>query len=307
MKNQRMSVKRRSVKKSKFRTLFANVTKKKRHRAATTAISPEDLEGDVPNLGIGRALLVILAIHVVAIGGIFFHSYRLDHSGEETTSADTSKKVVKARESELDESVAIRVSPSISRTSQAASTEELPVFRAADQIYSVGTGDSYSSIASRFGIDEMELRSANENIELRQGRRLRIPPKSITAVEPAEVTALRMGHAPPPTVEKPAQPDLVPTEAALAADARSSEPLARVEEAPAPRAIPVSEAVISTPKAASEEKPKSASGARYKVKSGDTFWSIAKRHGKSVDSVMKANGISDARKLRVGMNLVIPN
>ena len=67
MMNQRMTVKRRPVKKRGAKTLFANVArKKKRHRAATTA-SSADFEGDVPNLGIARGLLVILLILVDAI------------------------------------------------------------------------------------------------------------------------------------------------------------------------------------------------------------------------------------------------
>ena len=42
------------------------------------------------------------------------------------------------------------------------------------------------------------------------------------------------------------------------------------------------------------------------VKSGDTFWAIAKKNGTTVDALMKLNDITDARKLRVGMTLKIP-
>ncbi len=277
-----MTVKRRSVKKSKFRTLFANVAKKKkRHRAATAAVSPEELDGDVPNLGIGKALLVILAIHVVAIGGIFYHSYRLDRSGEPAKADASNQRVVKAPGNEFADSPAIRVTPSIARAVEPSADEALPIFRAADQIYSAGTGDTYATIAARFGIDEMELRAANDNIPLRQGRRLRIPPKSITAVEPAEIAALRVTSAPDPAA--PPAEDLVATDAAIALDR---------QVAAAPKAVPVREPSAGT--------------ASYKVESGDTFWSIAKRNNVSVDRLMQVNGISDARKLRVGMNLVIP-
>ncbi|WP_353568857.1 LysM peptidoglycan-binding domain-containing protein [Haloferula sargassicola] len=289
-------MKRRTVKKSKFRKLFANVSKKnKRHRATTAAaISPEELEGDVPNLGIGKALLVILAIHVVAIGGIFYHSYRLDRSNEPEQASTATKRVVKAPGNELAESAAIRVTPSIARAVDPTQDEVLPVFRASDQIYSAGTGDTYATIAERFGIDEMELRAANDNIPLRQGRRLRIPPKSITAVEPEEIASLRVVPAPEPepASAREALDELVATDAAVALDRQVAE---------APKAVPV-------PHAASTPKPKPASGkGSYKVKSGDTFWSIAKRNDVPVNRLMEANGITDARKLRVGMSLVIPN
>jgi LysM repeat protein len=44
----------------------------------------------------------------------------------------------------------------------------------------------------------------------------------------------------------------------------------------------------------------------YTVKSGDTAWGIARRHKISADDLLKANGITDARKLRIGMKLSIP-
>lgn len=288
MKNQSMFVKRRPVKKHGAKTLFANVArKKKRHRAATTA-SPSDFDGDVPNLGIARALVVILLIHVVAIGGIFFHSHWLS-----------------------DDDAVAEKTPAVAKPLQPASPaaairrdegENLPTIRSGDSLYTVGTGDTYASISSRFGIDEMELRRANENIQIRQGRVLRIPPKMITAVEPPQVAELRQ-RAPevapinPPaepievvvpepveleavTPVMPSQPQLVETDAARQADARSSG-----MEAPATT---------------------TASGQTYKVKAGDTFWGIAQRHGTSVEKLMKINGIDNARHLRIGADLVIP-
>lgn len=295
MKNQRMSVKRRPVKKRGFQTLFANVARKKKRQRASTSATPADFEGDVPNLGIAKALVVILLIHVVAIGGIFFHSHWL--SEEETTA----KAVVPAV-----------AAPAVAKPLQPASPaaairrdegENLPTIRSGDSLYTVGTGDTYLSISQRFGIDEMELRRANENIQIRQGRVLRIPPKMITAVEPPVVTELRdrtpevspinPAAAPvTPAVVEPApvepvritpvapQPVLVETDAARQADARAN-------------GTPVEPAVTG-------------SGTTYKVKSGDTFWGIAQRHGTTPDKLMKLNGIDNARHLKIGATLVIP-
>ena len=276
MRPQRLTVKRRSAKKGGLTTLFANVARKrkKRHRAATTA-DPADFEGDVPNLGIARALIVILAIHVVAIAGIFFHSHWLE--GENS-------KVVKKPAAKPAQPAALAA---------AAEEPDLPKIRSGDSLYTVGTGDTYEGIASRFGIDETELRSANDNIPLRQGRYLRIPPKTITAVEPAEFAEVRAAGQParvvpaapvPPVVEEvePAGPPaagLVVTDAARQIDARES----------------------------GEELPLTvtASGA-YKVKPGDTFWAIAQKHGTSVEKLMTLNGIDDPKRLRVGMDLKLP-
>ena len=49
-----------------------------------------------------------------------------------------------------------------------------------------------------------------------------------------------------------------------------------------------------------------ASGTKYTVKNGDTFWKIAKANGTTPDAIMKANRITDPRKLRPGMQLIVP-
>jgi LysM repeat protein len=50
-----------------------------------------------------------------------------------------------------------------------------------------------------------------------------------------------------------------------------------------------------------------ATGKAYVVQPGDSIWRIANRFKVSQDALMKANGISDARKMKTGMSLVIPD
>jgi len=290
MKNQRMSVKRRPVKKRGFQTLFANVArKKKRHRAATSA-TPADFEGDVPNLGIARALVVILLIHVVAIGGIFFHSHWLsdEESGAQAATPAVAKPLQPASPA-----------AAIHRDQE----ENLPTIRSGDSLYTVGTGDTYLSISQRFGIDEMELRRANENIQIRQGRVLRIPPKMITAVEPQAVTELRQRTPEVTPINPPAAPVAPVAPAPVPAEPVRIDPVAPqpvlVETDAARQADALANGTTVEPDVA-------ASGTTYKVKSGDTFWGIAQRHGTTVDKLMKLNGIDNARHLRVDSTLVIP-
>ena len=270
MRQQRLTVKRRPARRGGLTTLFANVARKrkKRHRAATTA-SPADFEGDVPNLGIARALIVILAIHVVAIAGIFFHSHWLEGDGGTVVEKPAAQP-------------ASNVAPALG-----ADEPDLPKIRSGDSLYTVGTGDTYEGIASRFGIDETELRSANDNIPLRQGRYLRIPPKTITAVEPPEFAAIRSGGG--------------------TNQAEPAEPAAREPEVVAPpsNGMVVTDAARQADASASGQDTSASSGS-YKVKPGDTFWAIAQKHGTSVDKLMASNNIDNARHLRVGMDLVIP-
>lgn len=49
-----------------------------------------------------------------------------------------------------------------------------------------------------------------------------------------------------------------------------------------------------------------AKGGSYRVRKGDTLGAIAKRNGTSVSALMRANKLSDARKLRVGQYLSVP-
>lgn len=50
--------------------------------------------------------------------------------------------------------------------------------------------------------------------------------------------------------------------------------------------------------------PPAASG--YRVRKGDTLGAIARKHGTSVSALMRANKLSDARKLKIGQYLSIP-
>ena len=116
------------------------------------------------------------------------------------------------------------------------------------------------------------MRSANGNVPLRAGRILRIPPRRIVAVESAELARRRDN----------------------AAGTSRAAPGVAVLVRPAVR--PVVAPVAS-----------SAKGESYLVRAGDSVWRIATRFGVPQEDLMKANGIDDPRKMRVGMELRIPS
>ncbi len=66
MRDNKLQTKRQA--KKGFRALYTRIIRKRQH--ATTA-NPDDLEGDVPSVGIGRALTVILVLHIVVIAAIW--------------------------------------------------------------------------------------------------------------------------------------------------------------------------------------------------------------------------------------------
>jgi LysM repeat protein len=278
MKLSSLSVKRRPVKKGAFRTLFANVARKK-HRAATAAAPMPEMEGDVPNLGIARALVVILIIHVIAIAGIFAHSHFFE--------GDAAKAA--AAEKELLEPV-----------KQQPKAANLPQIAPGEDFHIVKTGDTYEKIAVAKGVEVADLRAANDHMDLSADLILRIPARTIVATEPEELTRLRNGSA---VLESPL--DLA---GSLPVDELRSAPMVETEAA----AQLVRPNVSHDVEAARPPEPTAAapvsrsSGTKYTVKSGDTFWKIAQNNGTTPEAVMKANRITDPRKLRPGMQLIIP-
>jgi membrane-bound lytic murein transglycosylase D len=76
------------------------------------------------------------------------------------------------------------------------------------------------------------------------------------------------------------------------------------------RAASSSMALAAAPPPAAEAQhravPPTSTGARHVVRSGETLWSIASRHGVSVASLVHHNGLSNADTLRVGQVLQVP-
>ena len=160
---------------------------------------------------------------------------------------------------------------------------DLPRLSTGDKPFFVSQGDNYTSIANELGVDEGDLRLINKHAEIIPGLILKVPPKKrIVAEESPVVTAIREKNA--------AEPDLGLIE--------------NVDVSAAPRAQMV-RSKISYP-AGPAAAPSADSGKSYVVKSGDSVWRIANRFKVDQNALMKANGISDARKVKVGMNLVIP-
>lgn len=282
MKLSSLSVKRRPVKKGAFRTLFANVARKK-HRAATAAAAPmPEMEGDVPNLGIARALVVILIIHVVAIAGIFAHSHFFENDAAKAAAAEP-ELLEPARE-------------------QPAVAANLPQIATGEDFHIVKTGDTYEKIAMANGVEVADLRRANDNTALSADLILRIPARTIVATEPEELIRLRNGSA---VLETPIETTVGST---LPVDDLRSAPMVETDAAAQlvrPNVTREVEAARPVEQAGAPAAS-AASGTKYTVKNGDTFWKIAKANGSTPEAVMKANRITDPRKLRAGMQLVIP-
>lgn len=269
MKLQTLPVKRKPVPKGMFRRLSA-VTRNRKQRVAATATAPlPEAELDEGGSKVSRALTIIFLIHIVAIGLIFIHKQFLDGRPSET--ADAAK--------------APEAAPAVEKPK-----EVLPRLTGGEKIHVVRAGDNYTRIASAEGVDESDLRLLNQHIDIRPGLLLKIPPQRIVAAEPPEVTAIRE--------QTPSDADRGLVEAVDVSNAPKAQLVhpkaSHVEDAPRPAAAVIPSAAPA------------AGGKSYVVQQGDSIWRIANRFKISQDALMRANGISDAKKMKTGMKLVIP-
>ena len=274
MKPHTLPVKRRPASKGIFKRLSA-VTRKQRVAATATA----DMEVEDSGTKISRALTIIFLFHIVAIGLIFVHKQFLD-----------------GRPSELTDAKAPQKSQSLAVVAPSAARADLPRLASGERPYIVRAGDNYSRIAVAEGVDEADLRLVNKHVDIGPGLILKVPPKRIVAVESPEVTAIRNST--------PVDRD---------------QGLVEVDVKDAPRAQlvrPNIRPVVNTPKAilatraatpvSNTPAQASTSGKNYTVQQGDSVWRIANRFKVNQDQLMRANGISDARKIKPGMSLAIP-
>lgn len=282
--------KRRAAANGGLMILHSKTRPRHKQRVAAGSAAVADLGSEVPNLGVARALLVILVLHVAAIAAIFVHNKVTDE--DPVVRASVVKEVPKA-------------------LIGGGVEEVLPQVQQGEDYYFVATGDTYEKIARVKAVDVTALKQLNKNVALRAGRILRMPAESAVpaaaqvpaqaALEPISV-ALEVAEMPP-------------IAAALIEDIPRAmiveeQPPAPIEtavvvsvEAPVmvtPRAIPPVAEIVPEPTTLQD------SGIRYKVKSGESIWAISRRYKVSQDDMLKLNGIVDARKLRAGMELKIP-
>ena len=179
-------------------------------------------------------------------------------------------------------SVATGTTEAVARVAAIAPREDLPRIRTGEEPYVVSQGDNYARIATELGVDEGDLRLINNHVDIVSGRLLKIPAKRAVVQSTPEVAS----------ISRPTQP---------VAERGMVE---NVDVSNASRAQLVHPAQNHS--ATVQSKPLTSSGKTYVVQSGDSVWRIANRFKVSQDALMKANGISDARKMKLGMSLTIP-
>jgi len=208
MKNRIIPVKRRNRSHGMFHRLSAAVARR-RQRVAAGAPSV-DIDDDESDARIGRALLIIFAIHLLAGALVFTHHKYLKHRSPVTP---------------------VATAPAESRSS--APAEEVRI------TYIVKEGDSYASIAAAHRVDEAALRVTNRHATLRKGLIVGIP-KSSSAI------ASRPDPALAPTEPEDAPAAAVVRTAAKPATEEGLVPAVDVKDAPKARAVATASAKSPT-------------------------------------------------------------
>ena len=295
--NKPIQIKRNKPASSHYRVLYAKTGRKRRLHAATTATVDQHagMGADVPGIGVGRALCVILILHVLAVAAIYIHSAFF---------ADA--KVLTANEGQhaLSEPAAALVVPVAPVAEKAVVKKKAAAKRVAQQPAHTGrhivvTGDTYPRIARRCNVSETALRALNGGQALRAGIVLDLPAElSARPVDPKTAAAPKKS-APKASVAKK-------KESAIAAKAPDAKPAQAVKVTPAYDVSNAPKALVEEPDAPAAAPAIQDSGKTYTIKRGDTLWGISSRFKVSRDHLLALNGIKDANKLYAGRNIKIP-
>ncbi|HEY0789520.1 MAG TPA: LysM peptidoglycan-binding domain-containing protein [Chthoniobacterales bacterium] len=154
---------------------------------AQRAAKYEEREVEEPNVRLSRAFVVVLLLHVVAVGGIFAFSALKDRQQGGGTSA------TKAR---------------LARETLQANTVNAPgqgeLTSAANSLHRVRTGETLSGIAAANGVSTHDLELANSlrpGAAIAPGKDLLIPDKTLIKPVPLDVQKLIEAPKPPPAAK----------------------------------------------------------------------------------------------------------
>ena len=304
-------------------------------RAAASEKDFEEFEGESePNMKFSHALIVVLVLHILAVGGVFaFNALKGRHVAPEHA------KPAAAQQASAPDVVTTPADTTAAQAHAAPAALSAPAKvpaksqpEAAVTMYTVVAGDTLRRIAIGHKSSVEAIEQANgigSNAALRIGQVLKIPAKPGAAPAKQESPAAKSTDAKTAPVAKSPEAKAAPvaksTDAKAVPAAKSPEakaaPVTKTTEtktAPAAKSADAKPAPIvkaaetSAPsKPAASEAPKAeakpaAPDKSYTVAKGDNPYSIAKRMKVSYNELIKANNIQDPTKLQIGQKLIIP-
>jgi LysM repeat protein len=289
---------------------------------------------------VSKVVLIVVALHVLVIGGIFIFegcsrakSTGSEIAADETAPADQTAANLPAVPADTT-TAAQNLTPT---TPTAAPVAATPAPAPAAKTYVVKKGDSLWKIAKAEGVSIGDISRANnlsKTTALKVGQKLQVPAKAEPVVAQASAVPTPAGETAAPVTSAATPMDgniyIVKTGDSLWKIARSqkvsvssikqannltSESLKIGQKLHIPMttasasATPTAQAGIAT--TASNEwqpGPVTENGQQFHIVDiGESPAVIAKHYGIKVEDLMKANNISDAKRIFVGQKLMIPS
>jgi LysM repeat protein len=247
------------------------------------AFEKEDYETqEEPNMKFSHALMVVLALHVIAVGGVFaFNSIK---AGQTATTKTTAKE-------ENDR-------PPVQAATQPKPSPAQAVIEGWEgQTHTVQAGDTLSRLALLYktSIEAIEKENGITTYSMiRVGQVLKIPAQKTEVAKPAaDPGAAAAKHA------------------FLSSRSDLAKPTAAPAKAEAPKPPPASAAPTkpaSQPPVPKKEEPapRAAENDTYVVAKGDNPYSIAKKLHVNYNELIAINEIKDPTRVQIGQKLKIP-
>lgn len=302
------------------------------HKLSLEGVSGDDLDTDVSNVRLSRIFAVVLALHVLAIGGFMVFELVRDKSPQTSPSRSKSSSASSSSKPKPAAPAPSATRPSLTDSEHGDCTE-----------YLVGSGETLATIAARTGITEEEIRRLNrlDEFGLQSGSKILLPPGATVKSGGDPTSHLAGISLPDPEKSSPAvnsedrlSKPALPAEPADAGTTQKEIPMGKpvrpaelvdtpreparpresadTPKAPAPR-TPAPRARIAEGEVKKETRESSGSNGKavgvvlktHVVTEGDTAYNIAKRNGIKLDDFLKYNKI-DPTKIHPGQVLKIP-
>lgn len=175
--------------------------------------------------------------------------------------------------------------------------------------YRVRRGDSWYRISRRFGVSIAVLKKYNHRRSnlLRPGQSLKVPGKGLTRsmVAQNKRSSKRSTRATSNGSYRVCKGDTLWVVAKR--NGLSIGALARANNLPVRAHLKVGQRLyIPSSNAAARTRQLAQSRSNYTIRSGDSLWTIARKHNTTVATLARANGISRRATLRPGKSLYIP-
>ena len=294
-----------------------------------------DWNTDVPNIKLSRAFVVVLILHVVAVGGILaFEMFKSEPSEAQVASSEGMAQVDPDKPAVLDGRV----------VRETEETGFVPASDAGDDDgymrYMVQSGDSIRFIADTYNISRTGLLAANninERHPLVPGRILRIPRallsvpndspagtalldnksiasqgnenssgfiplKSAGVIADVSAGSTLQSESPSPANNELTDDGFLPLLNAHEPTAPAASVSRDIKKSVRPRVL--RELPVTT--TVSSKRTVVTSAAQHTVVAGDTLYGISRKYGVSVNDLIDVNPGVTPRSLRIGKTLRIP-